>query len=107
MKTEREEANAAVLEMARRILTDERDPRLPTKSEADELLDWLEANEAHPVSHRERFGGDGGWTIWWNVVERGKSISGHPVGNAREAIREAMKRHKKATAVVVQRGDEG
>jgi hypothetical protein len=55
-------------------------------------LDWLHDNEAALESHRERFGADGGWTIWWNVVKCGKSISGHPLGDPRAAIDAAMAR---------------
>ena len=56
-----------------------------------ERLDWLEANEAHVVSHRERLGE--GWGIWWCVVKRGRSLSGHPLGSPRAAIDAAMTRN--------------
>ena len=56
-------------------------------------LDWLENNEAHLVSHREKLGD--GYGIWWNVVKRGKSLSGHPLGRVRDAIDAAIARVKK------------
>jgi len=53
-------------------------------------LDWLEANEADLVTHRESENEAGEYSIWWNVVKRGESISGHPLGEVREAIDFAM-----------------
>ncbi|MBQ3302539.1 MAG: hypothetical protein IJI03_12270 [Rudaea sp.] len=58
-----------------------------------ERLTWLEENEAHLVSHRESFGVDDPecqYSIWWNVVRDGDSISGHPLGSLREAIDAAV-----------------
>jgi hypothetical protein len=54
-----------------------------------ERLDFLETKEAALISHREKFG-DGQFSIWWNVVKRGKSLSGHPLGHARDAIDAAL-----------------
>jgi hypothetical protein len=54
-----------------------------------ERLDWLAAKEANLRTHREKFG-RGGYTIWWTVVKRQKSISGHPLGSPRAAIDFAM-----------------
>lgn len=56
-------------------------------------LDWLDANEADLVTHRESENAAGEYSIWWNVAKRGESISGHPLGYAREAIDAAMKAH--------------
>ena len=51
-------------------------------------LNWLEENEASLTTHREKLAD--GYTIWWNVVKHGRSISGHPLGNARAAIDAAI-----------------
>jgi hypothetical protein len=61
-----------------------------------ERLDWLAAKEANLRTHREKFGGGGGYTIWWTVVKRQKSISCHPLGSPRAAIDAAMDRAAKA-----------
>lgn len=55
-------------------------------------LNWLGENEAHLHTHRERLGD--GYGIWWNVVKRNKSLSGHPLGSPRTAIDAAMNRAK-------------
>ncbi len=52
-------------------------------------LDWLERHEAKLITHREKNSDDGYW-IFWNVVKRGKSISGHPLGSPRAAIDAAI-----------------
>lgn len=62
------------------------------------LLDWVEENEAHLVSHREQFGADEGeYTIWWQVVKNRESISGHPLGSVRAAIMAAIGRRVEST----------
>jgi hypothetical protein len=53
-----------------------------------ERLDWLADHEANLRSHREKLGG--GYSIWWAVVKRQKSISGHPLASPRAAIDAAM-----------------
>lgn len=55
-----------------------------------ERLDWLEKNEAHLVTDRERLN-KVEYCIWWRVVNRNKSLSGHPLGSPREAIDAAIK----------------
>lgn len=62
-----------------------------------ERLNWLEESESHLVSHRESFGVDdpeSEYSIWWNVTDHKgkKSISGHPIGDARIAIDTARSR---------------
>lgn len=57
-------------------------------------LDWLQEHEAHLVSHRER-SAMGGFFIYWRVIKRRKSISGHPLGSPRAAIDEAIKNFPK------------
>jgi hypothetical protein len=64
-----------------------------------ERLDWLAAKEANLRTHREKFGG--GYTIWWTVVKRQKSISGHPLGSPRAAIDFAMDLAAKADGKAV------
>ena len=57
------------------------------------LLNWLEANEASLVMHAETWNVDDPeceYSIWWNVVKGGKSISGHPLGDVRETIKAAI-----------------
>ena len=61
-----------------------------------ERIDWLETNEAHLVTHREKMG-DGRYGIWWNVVRKKKSISGHPLGSPRAAIDSAILSSKQIT----------
>ena len=51
-------------------------------------LDWLSQNECAVGSHREK--ADDGWTIWWTVYIRARSLSGHPLPNPRAAIDAAM-----------------
>jgi len=59
------------------------------RTDADRF-EWLETREAHLITHRERT--SDGYTIWWNVVKRRKSISGHPLGSPQAAIDAAMDR---------------
>ena len=54
-----------------------------------ERLDWLARNEAHLLTHREK-SWYGDWWIYWTVVKRKRSISGHPLGSPREAIDAAI-----------------
>ncbi len=64
--------------------------KTPTNAITDkDRLDWLERHEAHLVSHREK-NFEGGYCIFWNVVKRRKSISGHPLGSPRTAIDAAI-----------------
>ena len=60
-----------------------------------ERLEWLAANEANLITHREN-NSEGGWWVWWNVVKRGRSISGHPLGSPQAAIDAAVfeEKHK-------------
>jgi len=62
----------------------------PTVHEVEDAkrLDWLSSHEANLVSHREMLGE--GYGIWWNVVKRNKSLSGHPLGSVRDAIDAAI-----------------
>lgn len=53
-----------------------------------ERLDWLASHEVNLLTHREKLGC--GYSIWWTVVKRQKSISGHPLGSPRAAIDAAM-----------------
>lgn len=55
-----------------------------------EMLDWLEAKHFTLHASRES-AGDDELTLWWQVQDSKKSISGHPLGNARAAIAAAMK----------------
>lgn len=59
------------------------------KAKCGTNLAWLADKEADLVTHREPFG-DGGYSIWWNVMKGGKSISGHPLGSPQAAIEYAM-----------------
>lgn len=66
-------------------------------------IDWLQAADADLVAHHETFGVDDPeceYTIWWNVVKDGKSISGHPLGCPRAAIDESMSIDKARSAEV-------
>lgn len=54
------------------------------KTTDKQRLDWLEKKEADLVCHREKC--SDGYTIWWNVLKRCRSISGHPFGSPRAAI---------------------
>lgn len=53
-------------------------------------LEWLAKKEARLTTHRERSGDR--WLIWWNVVKRNRSLSGHPLGSPAAAIDAAMAR---------------
>lgn len=81
------EAQSAVEELQERL------DDTPSPSDS-EMLDWLEAQHFSLHASREP-AGDDEITLWWQVVDRKKSISGHPLGNARDAIRAAMKEAKK------------
>jgi hypothetical protein len=56
---------------------------------SDDRLKWLADHEAGLITHRQKKA-DGGWWIWWNVVKRGRSISGHPLGSPQAAIDTAI-----------------
>ena len=60
-----------------------------------ELLDWLEEKHyaLHPIKEDQ---GDDTYTLWWQVTDKRKSISGHPLGNIRAAIRAARAAERKA-----------
>jgi len=60
-----------------------------------ELLDWLEEKHyaLHPIKEAA---GDDQYTLWWQVTDKRKSISGHPLGNIRAAIRAARAAERKA-----------
>lgn len=64
-------------------------------AEDAELLDWLEERHyaLHPVKEDQ---GDDTYTLWWQVTDKDKSISGHPLGNIRAAIRAARAAERKA-----------
>ena len=65
------------------------------KAEDAELLDWLEEKHyaLHPIKEAA---GDDQYTLWWQVSDKRKSISGHPLGNIRAAIRAARAAERKA-----------
>lgn len=65
------------------------------KAEDAELLDWLEEKHyaLHPIKEAA---GDDQYTLWWQVTDKRKSISGHPLGNIRAAIRAARAAERKA-----------
>jgi hypothetical protein len=67
-------------------------PNMLHRNTDEERLNWLEDHEANLVTHREKC--FEGYSIWWNVVKRRRSLSGHPQGSPRAAIDEAMKRAK-------------
>ena len=80
-------ANQRIAELEAQLA--ERDRQLTAARDDSQFLNWLEANEAHLVSHRERC--EDGWTIWWHVVnKKGRSLSGHPEGSVRAALRKAL-----------------
>jgi hypothetical protein len=56
---------------------------------SEDRLKWLAEHEADLITHRQK-SADGGWWIWWNVVKRGRSISGHPLGSPEAAIDAAI-----------------
>lgn len=64
-------------------------------AEDAELLDWLEEKHyaLHPIKEDQ---GDDTYTLWWQVTDKDKSISGHPLGNIRAAIRAARAAERKA-----------
>ena len=64
-------------------------------AEDAELLDWLEEKHyaLHPIKEAA---GDDQYTLWWQVTDKRKSISGHPLGNIRAAIRAARAAERKA-----------
>lgn len=64
-------------------------------AEDAELLDWLEEKHyaLHPIKEDQ---GDDTYTLWWQVTDKRKSISGHPLGNIRAAIRAARAAERKA-----------
>lgn len=56
-----------------------------------ERLDWLDSHEYDVVCHVETWCcEEGEYSIWWNVTDGEKSISGHPMGSARDAIDAAI-----------------
>ena len=61
------------------------------QAEDAELLDWLEEKHyaLHPIKEAA---GDDQYTLWWQVTDKRKSISGHPLGNIRAAIRAEVER---------------
>jgi hypothetical protein len=63
--------------------------------EAEARLEWLAENEASLMTHREMMAE--GYAIYWTVVKRGKSISGHPLGSPQAAIDFAMGRKSNVT----------
>lgn len=64
-------------------------------AEDAELLEWLEEKHyaLHPIKEDQ---GDDTYTLWWQVTDKDKSISGHPLGNIRAAIRAARAAERKA-----------
>lgn len=61
-------------------------------------LDWLEANEAQLLSHREQ-SGDGGFFIMWQVGKNEMSLSGRPLACPREAIDAALRGNTNSTGM--------
>jgi len=70
-------------------------PAVQQPAEDAELLDWLEEKHyaLHPIKEDQ---GDDTYTLWWQVTDKDKSISGHPLGNIRAAIRAARAAERKA-----------
>lgn len=64
-------------------------------AEDAELLEWLEEKHyaLHPIKEDQ---GDDTYTLWWQVTDKDKSISGHPLGDIRAAIRAARAAERKA-----------
>lgn len=62
---------------------------MPTDAER---FAFLESEEASLLPHREWAHGKSVWHVWWAVVKRRRSISGHPLGSPREAIDAAIAR---------------
>lgn len=80
-----------LIEFARALLAEQ----AKDAAEDAELLDWLEERHyaLHPVKEDQ---GDDTYTLWWQVTDKRKSISGHPLGNIRAAIRAARAAERKA-----------
>ena len=70
-------------------------PAVQQPAEDAELLEWLEEKHyaLHPIKEDQ---GDDTYTLWWQVTDKRKSISGHPLGNIRAAIRAARAAERKA-----------
>ena len=82
-----------LIEFARALLAAQ--PAVQQPAEDAELLDWLEEKHyaLHPIKEAA---GDDQYTLWWQVTDKRKSISGHPLGNIRAAIRAARAAERKA-----------
>ena len=82
-----------LIEFARALLAAQ--PAVQQPAEDAELLDWLEEKHyaLHPIKEDQ---GDDTYTLWWQVTDKDKSISGHPLGNIRAAIRAARAAERKA-----------
>ena len=80
-----------LIEFARALLAEQ----AKDAAEDAELLDWLEEKHyaLHPIKEAA---GDDQYTLWWQVTDKRKSISGHPLGNIRAAIRAAIAAERKA-----------
>ena len=82
-----------LIEFARALLAAQ--PAVQQPAEDAELLEWLEEKHyaLHPIKEDQ---GDDTYTLWWQVTDKDKSISGHPLGNIRAAIRAARAAERKA-----------
>lgn len=80
-----------LIEFARALLAEQ----AKDAAEDAELLEWLEEKHyaLHPIKEDQ---GDDTYTLWWQVTDKDKSISGHPLGNIRVAIRAARAAERKA-----------
>jgi len=80
-----------LIEFARALLAEQ----AKDAAEDAELLEWLEEKHyaLHPIKEDQ---GDDTYTLWWQVTDKDKSISGHPLGNIRAAIRAARAAERKA-----------
>ena len=86
-------ASTGLKRFARALLAAQ--PAVQQPAEDAELLEWLEEKHyaLHPIKEDQ---GDDTYTLWWQVTDKRKSISGHPLGNIRAAIRAARAAERKA-----------
>ena len=86
-----------LIEFARALLAEQPAVQQPAEDAPSdtELLEWLEEKHyaLHPIKEDQ---GDDTYTLWWQVTDKRKSISGHPLGNIRAAIRAARAAERKA-----------
>ncbi len=89
-------ASTGLKRFARALLAQQsQEPKAEDSPSDAELLDWLEEKHyaLHPIKEDQ---GDDTCTLWWQVTDKDKSISGHPLGNIRAAIRAARAAERKA-----------